>query len=189
MVTNRRLLENEGPDFYPTPEWGTKALMDYVTFDGNILEPCCGDGAMSQVLGERYSVISSDKYDRGYGEVKDFFDYPYLSCNNIVTNPPFNIAENVLSHALGVATHKIALLLRLSFLESQRRYEKFFKSVYTQPCTVLVFSERLSMYPKGYPVKGGGTTSYAWFVWDRHKLIQAPKLEWIRPGFKDERIK
>lgn len=29
MVSNRRLVNNEGADFYPTPAWGTKALEDF----------------------------------------------------------------------------------------------------------------------------------------------------------------
>ncbi len=28
MVTNRRLVPNDGPDFYKTPAWGTQALLD-----------------------------------------------------------------------------------------------------------------------------------------------------------------
>lgn len=73
MVTNRRLVPAEGPDFYPTPDWGTTALLSWVTFDGSILEPCCGDGAMAEVIkAAGYKVKASDIIDRGYGEVRDF---------------------------------------------------------------------------------------------------------------------
>lgn len=185
MVTNRRIVEkNSGPDFYPTPTWGTKALIQNETFEGNILEPCCGSGDMAEVLKETgNAVLAYDKYDHGYGGVRDFFDvketYP-----NVVTNPPFNIAEDILEHAFDVATDKICLLLRLAFLESKRRYKKFYHN--NPPSRVWVFSERLSMYPKGSVVNGGGTTSYAWFVWDKAFWAQkTTELYWIKPGLKE----
>jgi len=176
MVSNRRLITTEGPDFYPTPNWGTLGLLKYEIFEGIILEPCCGDGAMSEVLIRHgYDVKSSDLYDRGYGGVQDFFGI-HDKYDNIVTNPPFNIAEDVLEHALKIANRKICLLLRTAFLESVRRYNKFFSV--TPPSRVLVFTKRLSMYPAGYPVKGGGTTSYSWFVWDK-ETDGRTEISWI----------
>ena len=63
MVSNDR-KEN---DFYPTPKWATEQLLKYEKFDGDIWEPACGDGAISEVLKEHgYTVTSSDIIDRGY---------------------------------------------------------------------------------------------------------------------------
>ncbi len=182
MVSNRRLVNNEGADFYPTPAWGTKALIKYETFSGTILEPCCGDGSMSEVLKQTgCEVFSSDLYDRGYGEVKDFFDVKE-NFNNIITNPPYNIAEDILEHALSLATHKVAILVRTAFLESQKRYHRFYAE--NPPSKVYVFSERLSMYPAGSPVKGGGTTSYSWIIWDNSVEKKNTELLFIEPGLK-----
>jgi hypothetical protein len=181
MPTNRRLLDLEGPDFYPTPAWGTLALMNHVTFKDHIVEPCCGDGAMSEVLATRYKVFSSDLHQRGYGTQKDFFDIKHR-IPNLVTNPPFNIAEDMLTHALTIVDRKICLLLRLAFLESVSRYKKFYSI--TPPSEVLVFTERLSMYPKGYTVKSGGTTSYGWFIWELDKPPTQTKIAWVPPGAK-----
>jgi hypothetical protein len=186
---NRRII-GEGPDFYPTPAWATEALLRHVKFQGNILEPCCGEGDMSEVLIKAgYKVFSSDKYDRGYGEKRNFLTLTqsYKSYDNIVTNPPFNIAEDVLSHALVLARRKVCLLLRLAFLESRSRYERFYSR--RPPSKVLIFSERLSMYPKGHPVNGGGVTAYGWFVWDNGFVgVHKPTtLEWIAPGHKPGR--
>jgi hypothetical protein len=182
LVSNRRLVDAAGPDFYPTPEWGTRALLRHVQFDGPILEPCCGDGAMAEVLKETgQPVTGSDIVDRGYGSVQDFLDIrePHA---NIVTNPPFNVAESLLEHALSLASQKVCFLLRTAFLESRRRYSAFYKT--TPPTKVLVFAERLSMYPKGHDVNGGGTTSYAWFVWDKLADSNVTAIEWIAPGMK-----
>jgi hypothetical protein len=157
------------------------ALLEHVGFKGSILEPCCGEGDMTRVLVEHgYKVQSSDIHDRGYGKVRDFFDITERHAN-LVTNPPFNLAEPLLEHALKIVDRKVCLLLRLAFAESKRRYEKFYRD--NPPQKVLVFSERLSMYPKGSPVMGGGTTSYAWFCWSR-RHTGPTTVEWIRPGLK-----
>ena len=67
--TMKRVADIDCPDFYPTPEWATRALIDSERFDGDIWECACGDGAMSTVLESNGSyVFSSDLYDRGYGE-------------------------------------------------------------------------------------------------------------------------
>ena len=53
--------DREKDDFYPTPIEATQALLDREKFTGNVLEPACGDGAMSKVLiNNGYQVISSD---------------------------------------------------------------------------------------------------------------------------------
>jgi len=39
------------------------------SFEGQIWEPACGDGAISRVLeAAGYQVISTDLIDRGYGQ-------------------------------------------------------------------------------------------------------------------------
>lgn len=182
MVTHRRMVEEEGADFYPTPPWGTAALLKYVKFDGEILEPCCGTGEMAEVLkAAGYPVIHSDLHDRGYGAVANFFDID-TKFANIVTNPPFNIAEEVFEHAFKLARRKVCLLLRTAFLESRRRYETIYRT--RRPSLLLVFTERLSMYPKGLEQNGGGTTSYSWFVWDVENPAKTTQVEWIEPGMK-----
>jgi len=187
MATNRRLVDKEGADFYPTPPWGTKALLKYVSFDGPIWEPCCGDGSMSEVLKTTGNkVISTDLYDRGYGKGGIDFLVQENTISNIVTNPPFNIAEDVLEKALTLADKKVCLLLRTAFLESVSRYKKFYSVYGKRPTMILTFSQRLSMYPAGSTVKGGGTTSYSWFIWDGEANPNDDTIiKWIEPGLKE----
>src|SRR5690348_10540948 len=109
-------------DFYPTPEIATVKLLEIETFQGEIWEPACGDGAISRVL-ERYGYLvkSTDLIDRGYGEGGlDFLRSQYRT-RNIVTNPPFKFANKFIHHALTHATAKVVMLLRLNFLESKSR--------------------------------------------------------------------
>ena len=157
-------------------------MLNHVRFYGPIYEPCCGDGAMSEVLiGAGYNVISSDIVDRGYGQVADFLDKPG-QFENVVTNPPFNVAAELLEHALQLTTGKVCFLLRTAFLESSSRYYQFFRS--EPPDTVLIFSERLSMFPAGHSATTGGTTSYSWFIWDTEKQFGKTEIHWIPPGLK-----
>ena len=185
MATNRRLV-GVGSDFYPTPIWATQALLKAVKFDGNILEPCCGDGAISKVfLDAGFAVQSSDKYYRDYGVVEDAFDLQgtYL---NVVTNPPFSLAEELFHHFYPKTRHKLCFLLRTAFLEGSERYRTIFSK--HPPEEVHIFSERVTMFPKNSENKTGGTTSYAWFVWDKQLLHShkdaIPKIRWIEPGLK-----
>jgi len=164
-------------DFYPTPPWATTALLERETFGQDVWEPACGNGAISEVLKrERYRVISSDIVDRGYGRVEDFLRSTRRS-ESIVTNPPFKFAEEFVRKALAVTTHKVAMLLPLSFLESQKRYRLFQK---TPLETVYVFSRRLSLYRGGIERPSSGAVPYGWFVW-RHGYRGKPRLRWLPP--------
>lgn len=179
MVTMRRLIKKGGPDFYPTPIWGTKALMKHEKFKGTILEPCCGEGDMSKILKtEGNKVISYDLYDRGFGRQKDFFKIKGMY-DNIVTNPPFNIAEDIFHHAFPIVKRKLCLFLRSAFVESIGRYERIFSQ--NPPSRLLIFSRRISLYPKGTKISGGGTVSYAWFIWDKQQKEKQTKMIWMHP--------
>src|SRR3546814_3700731 len=59
------------------------------------------------------TVISSDLYDRGFGEIGHDFLRTDRSAPNIITNPPFHSAEGFVASVLKQADKKFALLLRL----------------------------------------------------------------------------
>lgn len=180
--TTKRLADLDGPDFYPTPAWATHALIESEGFKGEIWEPACGDGAMSSVLAETGNpVVSSDLYDRGFGEVGHDFLATERTAPNIITNPPFHSAESFVKTAARQARGKFALLLRLAFLEGANRANTIFHR--TPPSRVWVFSERITFYPKGAKVAGSGTTAYAWFVWDKDHAGPT-ELAWFKPGYK-----
>jgi hypothetical protein len=125
--TLKRNADLDGPDFYPTPAWVTLALIKHERFIGNILEPACGDGAMTEVLkATGCPVISSDLYDRGYGDTGHDFLRSDCVYDNIVTNPPFHSAEGFVRKGTGNSRRKCALLLRLAFLEGARRHRRTF---------------------------------------------------------------
>jgi len=175
------MSSKDGLDFYATPEEATIALLEREEFTGNIWEPACGDGAISRVLKDYgHEVYSSDIVYRGYGMggSTDFLDTKDRRVKNIVTNPPFKLAKQFVEHSLSCATDKVAMFLRLAFLESQNRKEMFEN---TPLARVYVFSKRLTLYPGDTPIeehKGNGNIAFAWFIWD-HAYKGEPVLRWI----------
>jgi hypothetical protein len=180
--TLKRFADLEGPDYFPTPEWATHALIHNEHFEGDIWEPACGDGAMSRVLEQTgCSVFSTDLFDRGYGQAGvDFLKADHVA-DNIITNPPYNSAEAFVKTGLAQARHKMALLLRLAFVEGANRQRTIFAK--TPPTRIWVFSERITFYPAGAVQKGSGTTAYAWFVWDKTSIGKC-EMKWLPLGYK-----
>lgn len=181
--TLKRSADLEGADFFPTPSWATHALIGSERFEGSIWEPACGDGAMVRVLKQTgCAVEASDLYDRGYGESGIDFLKTTRFVDNIVTNPPYNSAEGFVRAGLGQCKSKLALLLRLAFLEGANRQREIFSK--TPPARIWVFSERITFYPAGMIQKGSGTTAYAWFIWDKYSPLHETQLRWLPLGFK-----
>jgi len=184
IPTTKRRADLSGPDYFPTPKWATYALIDNETFNGDIWECACGDGAMSAVLEETGNrVYSSDLFDRGYGVSGHDFLATTQVFDNIVTNPPFHSAEGFVKTALQASNRKFAFLLRLAFLEGAKRNRTIF--AVTPPSRVWVFSERITFYSQGKKTGGSGTTAYAWYVWDAASS-GSTELKWLRPGYKSE---
>lgn len=165
-------------DFYPTPEIATRALLRNTTMSSHkIWEPACGDGAISKVLiAEGYKVRSSDLYDRGYGEVGVDFLFKWEPWEDvIVTNPPFNLAQEFAQHALMIGASQVFLLLKLSFLEGISRSYFLQQSPLVK---VHVFRKRLKMTRNGEPMSNGGMIAFAWFEW-RRGWNARPEISWI----------
>ena len=182
MVTNRRTVQAEDEeDFYPTEPWPTWSLFGHEVFEGSILEPACGDGAMAKIISAAgHNVIAKDLNNQGYGKTGcDFLRPSPLRYDNVITNPPYNEAEAFVHQALKTARKKVAMLLRLAFLEGGDRGDGLY--VTNPPSHIWIFSRRLTFYPKRDPGEGKGTTAYAWFIWDKARATQGnPTFGWIR---------
>jgi hypothetical protein len=159
-------------DHYATPSWATQSLLDRESFSQTVWEVACGDGAMVLVLEKnKYNVIATDIQTGN-----NFFDEGRRGCD-IITNPPFNQAEDFIWHSLDVGGRKIAMFLKLSFLESIGRFKLF---TTTPLKTVYVFCKRVQLYPYGTDKpKNSGTIAYAWYVWDK-EYVGKPNIEWIK---------
>lgn len=164
-------------DYYPTPPHATEALLKVETFDGNILEPACGEGHISEVLLKNgYDVISQDIEFSGYGVGgKDFLFFNDTTYDNIITNPPYKLAKEFVDVSLKIAKRKVCMLLKINFLEGVTRKE-FLKN---SPLKyVYVFSKRISLTRHGNPMENKGMITYAWFVWEKG-YDGEPIIRWV----------
>lgn len=191
-LSGRNKETSDGIDFYQTPAYVTEKLLNVEPFLGTIWEPCSGAGAISKVLEEAYGkerVFSSDirtddgVYGRkGYDFVNGFpntrLDHFPLEVDNVITNPPFYCAKEIIENALLASRRKVAMFLKLVFLESERRYQ-FFQD--TPLARVHVFSKRVNLYREGKPIPANsGTMAFAWFVWDKgHEISKPPTIHWL----------
>jgi hypothetical protein len=105
-------------DLYETPPWCTEVLLRHVVFKKDILEPAAGRGAIAKVLeANGYRTTCNDIVDWGLSDCR-IVDFLTTKCTpaacDIVTNPPYNLAEEFVRHALRITKRgeKVAMLLR-----------------------------------------------------------------------------
>lgn len=176
LSTGTDPANREANDFYPTPP---AILPTPGKWSRSEAGPACGDGAISDILASRgMAVMSTDLVDRGYGTGDvDFLAQESPVVDNVITNPPFRHAEAFVHHALALTTGKVALFLRLAFLEGQRRKALFEP---TPLARVHVMSRRVPIQ-RGRLATADDTTgaiAFAWFVWD-HTHTGATTLNWL----------
>lgn len=186
-ASNHSDTEREEVDYYATPDIATQWLCDLEVFDKHILEPACGEGAISQVLESYgYDVESMDLIDRGYGKGGvDFLAYNQVIDKDVITNPPYKIAAEFVEHAMDLMTdgHKAAFFLKLTFLEGEKRRALFKKH---PPKKVYVSVSRIDCAKNGQfkldrdgnQKHSGGAVCYAWFVFEKG-FSGKPTLDWF----------
>ena len=78
-------------DFYPTPKCLTWELLKTGELDGvhKVLEPCFGEGAISNILKEAGFLVTERDLNQGNDFLKD--DYSNEHYDAIVTNSPFDL--------------------------------------------------------------------------------------------------
>ncbi len=177
---NYSTAEREHNDYYATHPSAVYPLFDVEKFTPTVLEPACGEGHMARAISEcGYEGVSSDIADRGFGEVSDFFvlrHTPY----DIITNPPYKLQSEFVEHAMEVLRPggKLALFLKIQFLESAKRRELFAKY---PPARIYVFSKRARTAKNGdFSSIGSALACFAWFVWERG-YAGKPEVDWIEP--------
>ena len=179
-TTKRREL-----DFYPTPPEVTHALMRFLKLSTNlrILEPACGTGEMAEVI-RMYNkeVYAYDLRETGYrynqNKPQDFLTEQW-SFDAIITNPPFNLAEQFIRHALNQAPI-VAMLLKSQYWHAKTRTPLFKEH---PPAWVLPLNWRPDF--RAGELGGSPTMEVAWTVWDadctdtRYRILEKPDMNRI----------
>lgn len=169
-------------DYYATDPRAVETLLQRETFDKNILEPCIGGGHIAKVLEKHgYNVTGMDIIDRGYPNtiIQDFLEYDTPFDGDIVTNPPYGLALPMVQKALDTIPtgHKVAMFLRIQFLEGKKRYE-FYQD--NPPKAVYVYSGRMGCARNGNfdPSVSTSAMCFCWFVWEKGYKGE-PVIRWI----------
>ena len=169
------MKERAANDFYVDAPEAIEALLRVERFSGASWDGACGTGTIPKAMRDAgLDCFASDIVDRGFPGVAllnflaDEPDGSGEHVDNIVSNPPFNLAREFIDKALTIAAHKVAMLLPLTFLEGQR------KAAWLQAkplARVHVFTWRINMPPgellaAGKVELGGGKKCFAWFVFE-----------------------
>jgi hypothetical protein len=189
-VISQRIEDKNSLDDFPTPPWATRALIEHIigkdrVADCNVWEPAVNRGFMSRPLQEYFKAVAeSDIHDYGQRAVCDFLnaDDTRGLFNWIITNPPFNKAQQFIEKSQRIATDGVAMLVRTSFLEGCMRYQTMYLK--NPPDIVAQFSERVPMVKGRIDKKASTATSYCWLVWYIDHLPDVEKttvLRWIPP--------
>lgn len=182
-ASNHSDEERADKDYYSTPPNAVEELLKREKFSPYILEPAVGGGHIADVFKSHgYKVQGMDIVDRGYEEtiVKDFLtstkdDLKFSP--DIITNPPYSRAAEFVKHALDISMDsvKVAMFLKIQFLESKKRYELFKEY---PPKKIYVFVNRINCGKNGIFKKESSAVCYAWFIWEKG-YNGLPEIDWI----------
>lgn len=176
--------EREPLDYYATDPKAVDLLLEKETFNNHIWEPAARGGHIAERLIARgYDVFSSDIYDHGFAGLNAKIDFlsiadDKINTHDIVTNPPYGHAAEFVEKALDISQHgvKVAMFLKLSFLEGKARKKLFAKY---PPRVVYVSSSRLKCGKGGdFSGKNSSAIAFAWFVWVKGHSGD-PVIKWI----------
>jgi hypothetical protein len=160
---------DRGVELYSTPPEAVRALCTVESLPHWCWDPAAGKGPIAQVLRDAgHAVICSDVVDHGFPLhfIGDFLAQTKApSCECIITNPPYRLAQQFVEHALTLVPLTI-MLLRLAFLESERRTSILDGG---RLARVHVFKNRLPMMHRDQWAGPRATSSipFAWFAWER----------------------
>jgi hypothetical protein len=174
-------------DFYVEPVWVAERLLQSEPFDGMIWDPACGSGRI--VLAARaagFEAAGSDivRRDRRFDR-QDFLTTRRARAN-IVSNPPFGIADKFVPHALKLAERKVCMLLPVNWVQGDRRA----RWLATTPLRRVWFIAPRPSMPPGNGLRpgqkpNGGTTDFCWMVWLRG-YDGAPEIRWLHRDGKSD---
>lgn len=179
--------EREENDFYATDPNCVRDLLKHIyVFDKTVLEPCAGNGHISNVLLEEAfaNVYTNDLIDRGVIELDcncDFLKEPIntgtVKFDYVITNPPFKHSLEFVLKSFEYSD-KVIIFEKLSFLESIKRHKELFSKGYLE--CVLVYSKRQVIAKNGdFELhKNANAIAFAWFIFDKNNKNE-PTIKWV----------
>jgi hypothetical protein len=173
-------------DWYIEPAWCSKRLFGVETFEGSIYDPACGRGTILRSAIDALPgriVFGTDIVHRDVmcmEEVDFLGDRDFPTADNIVSNPPYRRSREFVNRALEAARFKVAMLMPALWVLGDERSRWLEKTPLSK---VYFLTPRPSMPPGEAILAGavpmGGTTDFAWFVWE-HGYDEVPIVRWLR---------
>lgn len=164
-------------DFYPTPEKLAPALMSLINFkDGDVLlEPAKG-----QKGNQPFYDAFPASHERLWAEIDQGVDYfkNEFSADVVISNPPFNLAEEFIVKAIDELKlgGMLIFLLRVNYLGSQKRYESLWQQDKYKPKQIITLVQRPSFTGNG----ATDSTEYALFVWgNTSRMKDQSPIQWL----------
>ena len=174
--------EREKHDYYSTDASAITLLDKHGLLDKDNVywETACGGGRLSDELKRLgYNVVrETDLFDRGYGTVGvDFFECNEVFEGNTITNPPYSLINDWISHSLEVTRDKVYIFCRIQTIESIKRYEQIFKE--NPPLLICPFVKRIQCYRNDNTGLKSSAVCYSWFIWDNNVDNNDTKVKWL----------
>ena len=183
-ASNHTKDNREKYDYYATEPKCVDDLLNREKFSNKIWECACGEGHLSRRIlmlkfkeNPNVEVYSSDIIDRGFGGVMDFLRIDNQEWNgDIITNPPYKYAKEFVEKSLQIIPtgKKVAMFLKLTFLEGQKRKQLFLNH---PPKNIYVYSKRQECAKNGV-FTGSSAVAYCWYVWVKGNT-KKPIIDWI----------
>jgi len=183
-ASNHSERDRSKNDFYATPPLAVKQLLEVEKFNKYIWEPACG---MNHIVNElrchEYNVKCSDierMVDDDHIQIIDFLNSDHHWKGDIITNPPFTYAKEFVEKSLELVNEgaKVAMFLKIQFLETTKRYELFKEN---PPKTIYVAVKRYGCSENGKFNEDGNIGSaicYCWYIWEKG-FKGDPVIKWI----------
>jgi len=174
MSSTHRGAERRPADFYATPHWTVRRLLEALPLPGGVwFEPCAGEGDIIKAVNAKREDVrwcahelreecTNVLHETDYvaqvriGDIltRPVADLPQASV--CITNPPFSIAQPILEHLLKGDFEHLIFLQRVNWCAGPRA--ALFREI--QP-SLYVLPDRPSF-------TGGSTDSieYGWWVFD-----------------------
>ncbi len=145
-------------DFYPTPEHAVLPLDKHLSPCTNFDEPCCGDGALQQILesmGHRCQHRSDIEPQCSAAKI-NAMDLDFCASDVFITNPPYTwkILDPLITHLSNMAP--TWLLLPADMMHNKRM------SPHMEYCEKVVSIGRVKWFGNQ-----SGMENSAWYLFDK----------------------
>jgi hypothetical protein len=167
-------------DFYETPPCLTRTFLDSefthrIDQNATVLNPACGDGALSKVLKEYGYDVTEYDLNQGIDFLKETRKFDW-----VIENIPYSLSYEFINKAKEVATEGFAFLLPLSYLQGSRRFHEVWMDDQYPLESIYVFNRFPMM---GEPLRedgkiGTGMMALAWYVWV-YGYAGEPTIHWL----------